>query len=90
MIVTVTSTLPARTGGFVWFAFDVPSCQSLTAIHDALAELSILQGDRIDTEVTSGVRRIVRRTPCILTLQAIGMITPLHTELVDENGAVIA
>lgn len=90
MIVTVTSSLPARTGGFVWFAFDAPGCISINDIHAALSSDGVLLGDRIDTIVQSGARRVTRRTPCLLGTAGVAMITPLHTEVVDESGSPLA
>lgn len=91
MIVTVTSTVPARaSSGFVWYAFDAHGCSSIDDIHEALRTVGVLRGDRIDTIVSSGVRVIRRRTPCIVGRAAIGMIAPLHTEIYDENGKLIS
>ncbi len=90
MIVTVTSTMPARTGGFVWFAFDIPSCDSIDAICEELKASGIVQGDRIDTAVISGARRVTRRTPCLIGVGMVGTITPLHAEIISETGEVLA
>ena len=89
MIVTVTSSMPSRTGGLVWFAFEVPACPDLDAIHAELRTAGVIRGDRIDTAIASGVRRVIRRTPCILGAAAVAIITPLHTEIISEDGALL-
>lgn len=89
MIVTVTSSMPSRTGGLVWFAFDVPACADLDAIYAELRSGGVVRGDRIDTAIHSGVRRVIRRTPCILGSAAVALITPLHTEIISEDGVML-
>lgn len=89
MIVTVTSMMPAQTGGFVWFAFEVPACASIDAIHAELKASGVIRGERIDTSVIDGARRVVRRTPCVIGVGIIGTITPLHAEIIDETGEVL-
>jgi hypothetical protein len=89
MIVTITSSIPARNSGFVWFAFDAADHASLDEIHHDLRQFGVIKGDRIDTAVVNGARRVIRRTFCILGAASIAMITPLHTEIVDETGAVL-
>lgn len=89
MIVTITSSMPSRTGGLVWFAFEVPGCPDIDAIHGELRTAGVIRGDRIDTAISSGVRRVIRRTPCILGTAAITLITPLHTEILSEDGALL-
>lgn len=90
MNVTVTSIMPARTGGLVWFAFDAPSCDSIEAIHEELKGHGIIRGVRIDTAISLGARRVTRRTPCILGVGLIGAITPLDVEILCEDGEVLA
>lgn len=90
MIVTITSSLPARAGGFVWFAFEAKNCATINDIHAALSGDGVLLGDRIDTIVQNGARRVTRRTPCLLGTAGVAMITPLHTEVVDEAGSPLA
>lgn len=89
MIVTITSTMPAKTGGFVWFPFDVPNIPDIDTLFEELRSGGIIRGDRIDTAVISGFRRVTRRTPYILGVGMVGSITPLHADIISETGEAL-
>ena len=89
MIVTFTSSMPSRTGGLVWFPLEVPACNDLDQLYEALRTHGCIRGDRIDTAVISGARRVIRRTPCILGIGALALITPLHVEVLLEDGTTL-
>lgn len=89
MIVTFTSSMPSKTGGLVWFPLEVPECSDLDQVYDALRAHGCIRGDRIDTAVISGARRVIRRTPCILGVGALALITPLHVEVMLEDGTTL-
>jgi hypothetical protein len=89
MIVTFTSSMPAKGGGLVWFPLEIPDCDDLDQLYGELRDRGCIRGDRIDTAVISGARRVIRRTPCILGVGALALITPLHVEVILEDGSTI-
>ena len=82
MIVTHTSSMPAKSGGLVWLPLEIRECSDL----DPLCAHGRIRGDRIDTAVISGARRVIRRTPCILGIGALALINSLHVEVILEDG----
>lgn len=89
MIVTFTSSMGSKSGGLVWFPLEIPDCADLDQIYDSLRAHGCIRGDRIDTAVISGARRVIRRTPCILGVGALALITPLHVEVILEDGSTL-
>lgn len=89
MIVMLTTSMQNRNGALVWFTLDIPSCRDIDEVFEALRSDSVLRGERIDTAVTSGARRVTRRTPCIIALPAISMITPMTVEVLCEDGRAL-
>jgi len=89
MIVTFTSSMPSRTGGLGWFPLEVPACHDLDQLYESLRAHGCIRGSRIDTAVISGARRVIRRTPCILGIGALALITPLHVEVLLEDGTTL-
>ncbi len=90
MLLRITTTFPARTQGHVWFPFDGSSYASLDDVWGALETVGAIRGDRIDTEIRSGVRMVTARTPCILGRGAIALIVPLQLDILDTNGEPLA
>ncbi len=86
MIVTYTSSMPAKSGGLVWFPLEIRECSDLDRLFDPPFAHGCIRGDRIDTAVISGARRVIRRTPCILGIGALALINPLHVEVILEDG----
>ncbi len=91
MLLRITTTFPARAQGHsVWFPFDAPTCRSMSDVWDALETVGAIRGDRIDTEIRSGVRVVTARTPCILGRGAIALIVPLQIDVLDRDGEPLA
>jgi hypothetical protein len=89
VIVMLTTSMQNRNGALVWFTLDIPACHDLDEVFEALRTDSVLRGERIDTAVTSGARRVTRRTPCIIALSAICLITPMTVEVLSETGEAL-
>jgi hypothetical protein len=91
MLLRITTTFPARNQGHnVWFPFDARAHATLDDVWDALETVGAIRGDRIDTEIRSGVRVVTARTPCILGRGAIALIVPLQIDVIDRDGEPLA
>jgi hypothetical protein len=85
----LTTSMQNRNGTLVWFTLDIPSCRDFDEVFEVLRSDSVLRGERIDTAVISGARRVTRRTPCIIALPAISLITPMTVEVLSEDGRAL-
>lgn len=91
MIVSITTTVPARTPpGFVWFPLLIPDADTIAAIYERLKEDAVIYGQRIEADLRpNGTRQITARSEIVLGAGIIGTITELHFKLVDEHGKAL-
>lgn len=87
MIIAVTTILPARHDGFIWFPFEPENCSTIEDVSRRLADDGHLYGQRLETTVKGGKRVVTKRLPHIVGVGGIVTISPLHIDLIDEAGA---
>lgn len=82
IVVALTTSIPAKMGGFVWYPFRVEDAETIEGIWKKLSDDGVVLGDKLETKMrNNGIRYATGKTPMIIGTAAVVTITPMHIEI---------